>query len=238
MGLFSKFEFIPPKTVVVHGRDIEVIVKYFKKKSSSVRVKNGTLFFSLSSYLSQKQREEHFKTLLKNISKQRGLFQTITLKDVLSKGYFRFFQEQFEIILLKQATRASYSQQRFTFPDSYSEKTIEQYIIKTLIKLYSSYIRECVETINNKTYGFSYGNITVKSLQSKWGHCTSNNDLLFNLKLLNAPQEVFYYVVCHELAHIKHKNHSPAFWREVEKHCPNYKQLRNYLKVQPPGLYT
>lgn len=44
------------------------------------------------------------------------------------------------------------------------------------------------------------------------------------------PLDVIIYVIIHELAHIKHKNHSKDFWNEVEKYCINYKSLNQKLK--------
>jgi len=37
------------------------------------------------------------------------------------------------------------------------------------------------------------------------------------------------YVVSHELAHLRHMNHSAAFWAEVARHCPEYRELRAAL---------
>ena len=74
-------------------------------------------------------------------------------------------------------------------------------------------------------------------MRSKWGHCTHDDSIMLNLKLLNAEIEILNYVIYHELSHIKHKNHSSNFWAEVEKFCPNYKLLRKKLKNNPPGLF-
>ena len=73
-------------------------------------------------------------------------------------------------------------------------------------------------------------NITLREQKTKWGSCSSLGNLNFNWKLIMAPPEALDYVVVHELCHLIEMNHSPAFWAQVEKHCPDYKKWRDYLK--------
>ncbi|HSS28202.1 MAG TPA: M48 family metallopeptidase, partial [Usitatibacter sp.] len=48
-------------------------------------------------------------------------------------------------------------------------------------------------------------------------------------RLVKAPADLVDYVICHELAHLRHMNHSTAFWGEVERQCPDYRQRRARL---------
>lgn len=79
--------------------------------------------------------------------------------------------------------------------------------------------------------GTSFRSITLTSAKSKWGSCSYDNAIRYSFRLLYAPKEVIEYVVVHELAHTKHKNHSKAFWREVEAYVPDWKERRKWLKV-------
>lgn len=83
--------------------------------------------------------------------------------------------------------------------------------------------------------GVSYRSFEVGSARGKWGSCTYDNRLRFTFRLLYAPRECIEYVIVHELAHIKHKNHSPRFWSEVERFCPDWKARRKVLKTH--GLW-
>ncbi len=78
--------------------------------------------------------------------------------------------------------------------------------------------------------GVSYGTITVRNQLTRWGSCSSRGNLSFNCVLALCPREVADYVIIHELCHRIHMNHSPAFWQQVEKYCPDYKAHRAYLK--------
>jgi predicted metal-dependent hydrolase len=59
--------------------------------------------------------------------------------------------------------------------------------------------------------------ITVRDMRARWGSCTSSGRISLCWRLMLAPDAVRTYVVAHELAHLKHMDHSPAFWREVER---------------------
>lgn len=78
--------------------------------------------------------------------------------------------------------------------------------------------------------GVSYQSVTITSARSRWGCCTHDNKIRYSYRLIFTPKEVVEYVTVHELAHILHKNHSAAFWREVERHMPDWKQKRKWLR--------
>ena len=79
--------------------------------------------------------------------------------------------------------------------------------------------------------GVSYGTVTVREQKTRWGSCSAKGNLNFNWKLVLMPQEILDYVVVHELAHRIHMDHSAAFWAEVGKILPDYKERRQWLKV-------
>ncbi len=78
--------------------------------------------------------------------------------------------------------------------------------------------------------GVTYGRITIRNQHTRWGSCSQSGNLNFNCLLMELPEEIREYVVIHELCHRKEMNHSPFFWAEVEKYCPDYRVLRKRLK--------
>ena len=83
-----------------------------------------------------------------------------------------------------------------------------------------------------KLVGVTYGNITIRNQKTRWGSCSSKGNLNFNCLLMLVPSQVLDYVVVHELCHRKEMNHSKAFWNEVEKVLPNYKESVRWLKEE------
>ena len=89
-----------------------------------------------------------------------------------------------------------------------------------------------------KVIGVTYGKITIRNQKTRWGSCSSKGNLNFNCLLMLAPPEVLDYVVVHELCHRKQMNHSKAFWLEVEKVLPDYKEARKCLKEEGSQMIT
>lgn len=80
-------------------------------------------------------------------------------------------------------------------------------------------------------YGFLPKQVKVSSAKTRWGSCSPDGTLNFTWRLVMAPLPVIDYVVVHELVHLKVKNHSKLFWREVEKYMPTYKEHRKWLRT-------
>ena len=73
--------------------------------------------------------------------------------------------------------------------------------------------------------------LKVRSMTSRWGVCTpGKRQIVFALQLYNMPEAAQIYVVVHEYCHFLVLDHSPAFWAEVEKILPDWKQRRELLK--------
>ena len=72
--------------------------------------------------------------------------------------------------------------------------------------------------------------IKITSARTRFGSCSYKNSLCFSYRLMLYPKEARDYVVVHELAHIKHKNHGTDFYKTIEKYLPDYKERKKLLK--------
>ncbi len=81
-----------------------------------------------------------------------------------------------------------------------------------------------------KKFGYTPVKVGITGARTRWGSCSSRGSLNFSWRLMLHRIEVVDYVVMHELAHLKHRNHSKDFWAEVERMCPDYKKWLKALK--------
>lgn len=79
--------------------------------------------------------------------------------------------------------------------------------------------------------------VTVRDTKTRWGSCSKSRRISLSWRLAFAPEEVARYVIAHEVAHIKHFDHSPAFWRMVAKLDPNWEASRDWLSHHGKTLH-
>lgn len=84
--------------------------------------------------------------------------------------------------------------------------------------------------------GVAAGAIQVKDLGYRWASCTKNGNLHFHWKCLMAPLTIIDYIIVHELCHLHHRDHSEAFWNEVDKVLPDYRERKEWLRVRGAEL--
>lgn len=81
-----------------------------------------------------------------------------------------------------------------------------------------------------------FGHITLRDTSSRWGSCSSSGNLSFCWRLALAPDFVIYYLIAHEVSHLKHMNHSPSFWKTVATLTPDTVRAKNWLKYHAKEL--
>jgi len=75
----------------------------------------------------------------------------------------------------------------------------------------------------------------LSSANTRWGSCSSEGHIMLNWRLIHFGLDIIDYVVAHEVAHLKHLNHSRDFWQEVERLLPDFQVARNALRRHVPG---
>ena len=82
-----------------------------------------------------------------------------------------------------------------------------------------------------------YGRISIRDTRSRWGSCSSVGVLMYSWRLVMAPMEVLEYVAAHEVAHLRHMNHSQDFWDQVAELYGNYQVPRQWLRDHGSDLH-
>lgn len=86
--------------------------------------------------------------------------------------------------------------------------------------------------------GLSVGRVGVGDPRSRWGSCTAGGDLRYSWRLVMAPDHVRRATVAHEVAHLRHMDHGPAFHALVERlHDGDVAAARGWLRREGRALH-
>ena len=121
------------------------------------------------------------------------------------------------------------------------QKTIDDFVLS-----HEKWINEHIEkqksrlslekTLDEKScllMGLYPASVKITSAATRFGSCSGKNSICFSYRLMLYPPEAVDYVVVHELAHIKEKNHSARFYALVERYMPDYREREKLLKKTP-----
>ena len=78
--------------------------------------------------------------------------------------------------------------------------------------------------------GLTPTGLKITSARTRFGSCSGKNSLCFSWRLMQYPPEAIDYLVVHELAHIRHHDHSPAFYALIERYMPDWRERMKLLK--------
>ena len=87
------------------------------------------------------------------------------------------------------------------------------------------------------TLGVRARRICVRDQSSRWGSCSNTGVLSFSWRLILAPSFVLDYLAAHEVSHLVELNHSPRFWRLVQRLYPDFERAKVWLDVNGAELH-
>ena len=136
------------------------------------------------------------------------------------------------VLRLQAASRAAAVREagelRVTAPPHAGEPAIRTAVIGWYKRMALPLLSGRVASLAERA-GVAPPRVFLSSAMARWGSCNSRREVRLAWRLVKAPPALVDYVVCHELAHLRHMNHSRAFWAEVERQCPDYRDLRRQL---------
>lgn len=85
--------------------------------------------------------------------------------------------------------------------------------------------------------GVTLKSVSIRDPSSRWGSCSTTGVLSYSWRLILAPPFVLDYLAAHEVAHLVEMNHSPRFWRLVDRLCPNVRRAKAWLDMHGAELH-
>jgi predicted metal-dependent hydrolase len=218
-----------------HRLNIQLIRSRKRRKTLSLRIKeDGRAVLSVPYHTPkgeiEKFIEEKKPWVIEKISeKERAIRETE--KAFLPGEKFLYLGESYPLEIRDSNHREpplKLSFGQFILSQNHIEKARNHFV--------EWYKREAEEVIagrvdyySQKLHLFPKG-IRITSAQSRWGSCSRDNRLSFSWRMIMAPLAIIDYILIHELAHIKEKNHSGRFWSYLESILPDYRNQRQWLK--------
>lgn len=220
-------------------------VNIFIERRKNVRasiVKNG-VNIRLPLFFSSSQKEETIDRLKewasKKIKSSKALQSKLYAKTYNNGQSLKIQDKEFVLSIISTDRKSltgkiKGSQILIEIPENCSadiqSKYLPRLISNLMSKCFYQRVLNRVEAINAKFFDAEIKRFSLKYTSSIWGSCSSSGGVTLSSRLLLAPQSVLDYVIVHELAHFQHRNHSKAFWDEVQRVMPDYQEKEKWLK--------
>jgi len=219
------------------------VTLYKRRGNRSLRLSigaNGEIRVSLPYWLPYKAGEQFALSKSEWITANRGTTsQPLQHGHSIGKAHHLHFEQH--LTATKVTTRIAANEIRVTFPlthdvvDREVQLAAHKASIRALRKEAEALLPQRLQALAAHT-GFTYKNVVVKQLKSRWGSCSSEQEITLNLFLMQLPWHLIDYVLVHELTHTKVMRHGTPFWREMQRHLPAAKQLRKQINTHQPIL--
>lgn len=184
-----------------------------RNRSSRAILKGDAVHIRLARGLSVIEEQEHIETLLRRMTKAFVREQKRTPIDP-----FRPLREGAPSIDLTLVTGMTVSIDNRKYP------------WRRLSHAARAHIDRLVQSINDETLRVPVRAVRLRFMRSRWGSCSHRGIITLSTPLLFTSPAILRYVIIHELAHMIHPDHSVRFWRTVEAHEPDYRELVAELK--------
>ena len=207
--------------VEINNTVIDVVIEKKKNKNMYFRFSNPTTLNVTCPYLTpmsyiKKSIEKNYQALSK--------MQAKACDNKESDEYFCFQGNRY-ITVFDESYKSVTFDGEFVYAKD--ESSLDKYI-KKFTKEY--FINE----INRIKYSFDNipeFSLRLRKMKTRWGVCNRKLKVItLNSELIKRTKEELDYVIVHELCHFYEGNHSSRFWAHVERHFPNYKQIRKLMK--------
>ncbi len=211
-----------------------------RNRHSRAVLEQDTIVIRLARNLSVLQEQEHIENLLRRMHravlrerKKESIRPFQALLDGEHDLSFAVTQGRAYRFLLTAGTKTRTKRiaegWAITVAPSTNRRALHRKLWTLLCKEELPHIRSRLREVNDAFIGVGVRSVRLSYMTTQWGSCTSRGDISINAALLFLPPPLLQYVIIHELTHRKVRNHSAAFWNEVEHVLPQYHVARSAL---------
>jgi hypothetical protein len=232
-----------PEPIVVDGRAFDVVVVRKRLRNAYARVVDGRVMIRIPERLGARSSREVVDELRERISEgmRRNPSRYLGMPRIaFNDGQtVEMFGRSFTIRAMSQDVpyargRLHMGELLINLPDGIPgverDAAITRLSVRMITRALEGDVRAYVEDMNGRHFNSDINRVRIRANTVLWGSCSPDNSISLNFRLLYAPKEMLEYVVLHELAHTKVRNHSRRFWALVGSIIPDYKERRRWLR--------
>ncbi|MDH0030370.1 MULTISPECIES: SprT family zinc-dependent metalloprotease [unclassified Acinetobacter] len=213
------------------------IVRHASARSLRLRVEPTGIRLTVPLFCTKKQIQQFLNQseqwLIETWDKQQ---KQLNLTAVFPEQIKLFYHVQpFQIIHQQQRNifKFDWAQHALFIRNEQPEKALQAATLGYAKQFLPEYLTQISQEIS-----LPYQSCTIRKPKTRWGSCSSRQDIMLHAALVLMPEENVRAVCVHELVHTQHFDHSPAFWHRVSEHDPEYLHHRRQLKsIQLPAWW-
>ncbi len=220
------------------------VVRSRRKTADIVVERDGRIFVRVPPSISQEHIAEMIKAkelwIYKTLAEWRDLNETRVLRDYRNGEGFLYLGRSYRLSLVSGQEEALLLKNgRFCLRRDLVDRG-EIAAAQAAFREY--YIARGSERISQRLayyapkVGFDPNSFDVRELGHRWASFSSKGHLAFHWKCMLAPQKIIDYIVVHELCHFHYRDHTDAFWNEVDKVLPDFQERKAWLRKHGAGL--
>lgn len=221
-------------TEAIEWRGERIPIKRSKRKTLALHVRDGSIELrvpprvpeaELLAFVSSRQ------DWLNRVRKEQAHHQA-QRPDFSQTGTCPLMDRELELVI--QPTRAGHwrlEENRLHLGVETVDKEWVHHVLADFYKAQAKFylMEKTLQLVMRRGWQSRLTDIRFRRTKTKWGHCTNQGRIQYNWLIMLAPERVVDYLVAHETAHLLHPHHGPAFWDEVERSHPGWREDRRWL---------
>lgn len=227
-------------------RDIEYqLLRSDQRKTADIVIeRNGLISVRVPQHLSEVQADavvEHKRLwIYRNLAEWRDLNAARVVREWVNGEGFLYLGSAYRLLLVQEQDEPlKLKDGRFCLQRKIVEAGGEEAAKQVFEKFYAE---KALERINKRVayfapkVGVNSVSVDVREIGYRWATCTPDGRLSFHWKCMMASPKAIDYIVVHELCHLRHRDHTDAFWNEVDKVMPDYAERKSWLRENGAAL--
>jgi len=223
--------------------DIPVHISYHAQRSSTARIRDGAIYLRISSLVSRREQQGHIEHLLGKMKvsweRQQSRKIPLSLRAVFQEGEILLSTGIHYEIRMKKVQNSRVKIQKVgsvlnvlvPVDKSFDEEEAEEALWKFLEKDQLAVLQDRLDRLAEGWITERCERVRLRRTLSRWGSCDKRERvIMLSTKLLLVEPKLLDYVCVHELAHLKHADHSDLFWNLVSQKMPDWKIQRRRLR--------